>query len=422
MAWRPNKKKRASNLFSPIGKIGIDDFNANGKGLGKGSHQEVSFSVLHAKSNAADPASSSSPNTVTRPAWDLPPSEVENKKRQRKRSKRLAITAVAAIAVAAAVIICTLAILNYQHSLDYVGRMEECLRQVLEESEELKPLEDLMSNMLSKPLDAESAQEATSQWEGIQQNLEPAQDDLAKIKTQIEELQPHLTPANVEVCNQALSAINAELNVIDLSQNIMEDYVLSAAKAYGDSSAFMNQLLEADSLAREASQLMAYPTIDNAKESIDDSNASLDLFKAAKQNLENVQSVCENMVENTQPSDNSELKSKVPPTVNETGLTLLNMLFSPYLEYLDLRIQAQEQAIAGDNAYIDRDKNTVIATTDAYNALEIRAASTISQISTEPTQIVQATYDDRCLADSETFSSERSRLEVAVTAICNYLG
>lgn len=421
MAWRPNKKHK-SNLSSPIGKIGIDDFNSGGKGLGAGSHQEVSFSVLHAKSSAADPASSSSPNTVTRPAWDLSPSEVETKKRQRKRSKRLAVTAVAAVACAAAVIICTFAILNYQHSLDYVGRMEDCLRQVLEQSEELEPLEDLMSSMLSKPLDAESAQEATSQWEGIQKTLEPAQEKLNRIKSQIEELEPHLTPANVEACNQALSAISAELNMIDLSQKIMEDYVLAAAKAYSDSAAFMDQLLEADSLARAASQLLANPTIEKAEESISDSNASLDLFKTARQNLERVQGTCEQMVESTKDSGNSELKSKVPPTVNETGATLLNVLFSPYFEYLDLRIQAQEQAIAGDNAYIDRDKNTVIATTDAYNALEIRAAALISQISTEPVQIVQATYDDRCLADSETFSSERSRVEVAITAIRNYLG
>lgn len=423
MVWRPNKKHK-SNLSSPIGKIGIDDFNIGGKGLGKGSHQEVSFSVLHAKSSAADPASSSSPNTVTRPAWDLSPNEVENKKRQRKRSKRLAVTAVASVAVAAVVVISIIAILNYQHSLDYVGRMQESLRQTLSITEEIQPLEDLMSDMLSKPLDSEVASTAAEQWQEMSSGLPQIKERLERNRSQIEDLQPHLTPANVEVCNNALSAISAELNIIDLSENIMDEYIVPAAQSYTNAQTFMDQLLEADSLAREASQLLESPTIEKAQESISVSNSSLELFTTAKQNLQNIQDTCEKMVEDTSAIDGSisELKSKVPPTVTETGSTLLNMLLSPYFDYVDLRIQAQQQAIAGDNAYIDRDKDTVVSTTDSYNALEIRAAALISQVSIEPAQVVQATYDDRCLADSETFSSERSRIEVSVTAIRSYLG
>lgn len=417
------RKNKNAGGFSPLGKIGIDDFNVGGKGLGKGSHNEVSFNVLQSKSDAADPVSSFSPSTVTRPVWDIPPAEVEVKKRQRKKNRRLALTAIITMVVAAAVIIAAVAVLNYQHSMDYVGRMKESLQEIMVASDKLEPLENLASDLLSKQPGAISAKDAQTRWQDIQPLMDSAKEQLNSAKQNIEELQEHLSPSNLEISNHALAAISAELNMMNLSKSIMDDYVLDAAQAYDDSVNFKNQILEADSLAREAAQLLENPTIEKAQESIGTSEESLSAFETAKTNLEDIQITCEQLIEAT-PADRqgTGLKSQVPPTVNETGTTLLNILFGPYIDYLDLRIQAQKEAIAGDNAYINRDKNTLISTTEKYNALETKAAAQISQIKTEPQKVVAAAFEDCRLADSERFSSERSRAEVAITAIRNYLG
>lgn len=95
---------------------------------------------------------------------------------------------------------------------------------------------------------------------------------------------------------------------------------------------------------------------------------------------------------------------------------------TPFKEYLNVRIEAQQRALESDRAYLDRNKEAASSANDAYNQLDAQAAEMAKTFAGDPTQAVEAAFEERVKQLRSSFSADWARVEGGLVVICEYLG
>lgn len=373
-----------------------------------GSSNEISFSVLHAMSNSADNTgssnSSSTPSgspstgsfpainlkkskpgeTITQPKWTYSQQEVNERKSKRKQAKRFAIVTGILIGCAALIIVGFFAVRAVRHQLDFIGQLNEQIDIVLVQEQTLSGFKDSVQAVADKPiseLDKTAQQQLKAQQSA---SIDHVRQVFEGCKSEIERIQGWLVaPADKERSNNAISAINANLNLIEIGENLL-DWSLPYEEEYAQAQTFLNKLLEADSLARQAAATSGEPTRETIQASIETSNRAI---------------VCFN-----------EAQAIVVALRDATGLESLQ----PFVDYTALRIQAQEHALDADQAYLDVNSAGLIAANDAYNACEAQAANLMSeQGGVYPDDLIATRFEEArtANADVESWRSEVARAD-----------
>lgn len=367
----------------------------------KGTSNEISFSVLHQMRNAA--AQEGAPG---RPAWEFPQEEVKQRRRARRRGKRLAALGIGLGVLALAVAMGALVVVNVQHQMDHVARMKGMLGQVSARCDELAGFNEAVAAALVQQMGTVPYDQMKAAYDAAEPGLPAKAEELRQLKGQLEAVQENLkVPADREAANQGIAAVNAQLNLIDMGQQAMA-WALPAQDAYGQAKAAMDHIMAANDLASRATEQIATLNAESAQASQQTSQQALAELASARDGLQAAADQLATLAQREGAGD---------ATVAATAT------IAQYLDYTQLRIDAQQAAVQSMQAYLDRDKGTLAQANDRYNQLEQRAVELIAAQSVTPADAFATAFTAVRTPASDQWAAESARAAVAASAVRDYL-
>ncbi|WP_251212983.1 hypothetical protein [Adlercreutzia murintestinalis] len=375
----------------------------------KGTSNEISFSVLHNMRNAA-----AEEGTTSRPAWEFPHEEVRQRRRARRRGKRLMVAGMVVAVLGVVALGATAVVINVQNQMDHVARMKGVLQGVVDQSSALQPYNDMLTAALAQPPATMSFADMKAVSEKISPTLPNIADDLRQLKSQLEEVQQHLqVPADREAANQGITVINAQLNLMDMGEAAIS-WALPAHEAYEQATEAMEHILRANTLAEEATAQIATLNADNARASQTKSEEAQKELTTARDELQAVQTCMQQL----------EARAADPSEADTATFEAADAAMRTYLEYAQLRLDAQAAAVQSMQAYLDRDRTTLQQSNDRYNQLEQQAADIISNAAatpTLPTEALASVFTTVSTSEADQWSAESARMAQALAAVRAYL-
>ena len=352
----------------------------------RGAVGSASTSASTRAAASARPAASS---------WETPVEEVARRKAVRMRGKRLMVAAGvlgAAILIAVGV---NFVYGSYQHAQEMRSGLAGLIQSIDEPDEVVLALDERIQSIEGGTLEQIAAgedSEATATEAPTARQLDEAKTQLEEIKASIEALQSSIADASdVETSNRALIAINARLNMIEAGNSILST-TTDLLQAYEKAQEGWNLLIEGDSLTRDAATLIAETSPENTLASSEISTEAITTFSQARESLSAAYNLC--------------------PDVD----------LSAFLDYIDLRIDAQEQALASNQAYLERSKERASEANEAYNNLEAEAASLVRNQKSDPISLFEKYFEQAIASNVATYDTERARASEADAFLRDYLG
>lgn len=237
-----------------------------------------------------------------------------------------------------------------------------------------------------------SVEELTVGYRDVVADIAPVRIQLQDAIAEVEALQPSLTENNdKEAAAQAITAARSRLNMLDAGIRIIEES-LTATESFLDARAGWDAVINADAAAREATNLMREMSEETVTASLGKTREALDDLITAAASFQSAEA-------------------------DYPGLDL-----SPYLTYVNKRVESQQAAEAADLAYLDRNKEELAAQNDRYNALEVEAADLAKQLEGDPELIVADRFYAAVAVDAETYDAERLKAGNADAFLRDYLG
>lgn len=358
-----------------------------------GSSNEISFSVLDSKINstgetastqkaAPTKALSSSPDTVTQPRWTFSSSEVNARKAQRKRSRLAVIIIAILLACIALSVTGFFAMRAIQHQMNYIEQLDDQTAALNKQLEKLDPYFELVNNAINMPLSSIDAEQQAQLNNDLSQQIPNAKSNLENIKHEVERLQQYLlTPSDTEKSNDTLSSINATLNLLELGGPIME-WACKSSSDYALATIYLSDIVESDGLAREAANLANRSTEDTMRASMDRSKECVDILNVARNAITDLR---------------------------DGSVDAMKEILQPYVNYVSLRIEAQEAAIQADQAYLSVNSAQLISASSTYDQKETEAAELFATFGgVYPPEIIEQAYSS---ARDSNHDVEQWRLE-----------
>ena len=239
---------------------------------------------------------------------------------------------------------------------------------------------------------APSAEDLAAGYRAVVADIAPVRTELQEAIAQVEALQPSLTDnTDKEAAAQAITAARSRLNMLDAGINIIEESLM-ATESFLDVRSGWNAIIDADALARDATDLMSEMTEENV-------TASLAKTREAADKLDGAQAAFQSA------------EGEYP------GLDLAS-----YLAYVAKRLESQRAAEAADEAYLARNKEELASQNGRYNALEEEAASLAQALEGDPEVIVADRFYAAIAADVKTYDAERLKAGNADAFLRDYLG
>lgn len=325
-------------------------------------------------------------------SWRTPEEDVARRKHTRIRRKRLAqaAAACAALALLSLGIYALVSVMEEQR--DVRGKLVGGIENVEEADVSVVSFDELVVSVINDDAMVLDVSEISRSYEELSSQLDDSYDELDSAKELIERLQSDLTDnREKEAANQAIAAINARLNMIDSGRLIVEE-AIAARTAMQHAAEGWDYLLEADALARDAAALVSDTSVDSVTASMEKTREATSLFESAAAAFDSAQA----------------------------AYSSLDM--DPYTRYVDLRIAAQICALASDQAYLDRDKDTAAAQNDEYNSLDAQAAELASSITTNPAETAAELFAQATSEAEASYLAERSIASSADAVLRGYLG
>lgn len=398
----PVKEK---GLHLPSGEfISLEEGSSGISGLASLAAPQVSAklaqggmpSASDAPSSALPASPSDAPSRPLSPtgyvSWRTSEEDVARRKHVRIRRKRLAQAA----AACAALVFLSLGIYALvsvmEEQRDVRGKLLGGIENVEEADASVVSFDELVVSVINDDVMALDVSEISRSYDGLSPQLDDSYGELEAAKGLIERLQSDLTDnREKEAANQAIAAINARLNMIDSGRLIVEEAIASrTAMQYAAEG--WDYLLDADALARDAAALVLDTSVDSVTASMEKTREATSLFESAAAAFGSAQA----------------------------AYSLLDM--DPYTRYVDLRLAAQACALASDQAYLDRDKDTAAAQNDEYNSLDAQAADLAPSIMANPAETAAELFAQETSEAEASYLAERSIASSADAVLRGYLG
>lgn len=328
-------------------------------------------------------------------SWRTTDREVKERRKHRKRSKRLIVLFVALLCAVGLVFLGIIGVGRFQQMQERTQHVEAQIEEVRQQYESVEPLFTLVETTLQTPLadiDAAALDQQVSEWESKQQSISTK---LRATKTSLERLEEQLSGSNAERANDAIGAVNATMRAVESGHAVLSE-VAAAAQAHAQAQAFMDDAMAGDSHAREAAAESLTDEA-SAQAAIEASRAAISEFEAARSAVQEVAAEATGLIEASGLFDQSAAD-----------------LMQPFIDYIDLRIQAQEHAIEADEGYLDVSSQRIAEANAQYNAAEEEAAELIAGLrGAYPADIVQRAYEAVMPTDENviTWETERARAQ-----------
>lgn len=279
------------------------------------------------------------------------------------------------------------------------GVLSAQIERIDQVDEVLIPFDSLVMGQYGAGHFAKGGGEDGSRLDQLSENYRTLVGDIAPVYTQlkdavaaVEEVQPSLSDnSDKEAAHQALIAAQSRMTMFDTGVAIVDE-ALMATEAYESAQQGWKDIIDADAAAREATAVMQDMSEESVRSSMEKTNTALTLLNHAADAFLNAQ--------NSYP-----------------GLDLQR-----FSAYVSKRIDAQQAALAADQAYLDRNKEELAAQNERYNSLEDEAAALAESLGDDPDVSVAAFYDAAIAEDVKVYEDARLKAGNADTFLRNYLG
>ena len=326
------------------------------------------------------------PVQVGKPAKQkrTPEEEIARRKARRRLSKFLA---------ASVVVVLTAGLLaagglylyhDHQRQQSNVSKLDQALGLVKQADETLTA----MNAVVEDPFGGDSKNTITT----VQDNLDASMRLLDQADVQARAASVDLRNSKEkEAANQTVAAISARRALVEAGSQLLNTAQV-AEEAATQADAAWDQVLAADSLARNAAKLVTETTAENVQASKDKTNEALSMFQTASQTLANAQAI-----------------------YPEADL-------APVDAYIAKRIESLGYAIASDDAILARNKEAAAAQNDAYNVADGEAVAMAKDLPNLPSSIVFEAFEQATADLAQSYSTARSQAASADSFIRDYLG
>ena len=398
-----------------------------------GTSNEISFSVLHARKNATEASTGKkingvpiTPRTMAEVAAEKArdeahaslgitssAEEVSRRKSQRFRQRQLRIAALIGGCIA---VVCVIAfiVVGLRLSEPQQNDLTDAIDRIEEADNTLFAFDGIVVSAMSSSLADMAEQNIAERYELCLPTLATAEDEMNQARAIIQQAQPQLTSsADQQVAAQIFETLNVREDLMATGKAAMNETVV-LVDLYESVDDGWNGLLDADALARDAAALSAYTTSATLEAALAKTDEAIDAFASVRNQFAQAREDIEEQRDyqaTTYPAAQASAQAGAaagtdqaaqpeqndqPAAGNPEALALLDSLDSilaHYLEYIDLRIEAQYEAKRSTQAVIDHDSVTAQEANDSYNLLDSRAVSFIRGTVEQPTEYVTQLFE-----------------------------
>lgn len=383
----------------------------------QGTSNEISFSVLHALRARADESGSRrthgvalTPKTMAEVAAEEarneahaalglsnPVDEVSRRKSDRTKKRALRIGAVIVTCAAALAVVGFAVASNASMDRQRHDQLTEAIGLIEEADTALFAFDEIVVSSMSSSLEQMAANDTTARYETCLPAMEGIEEQMQKAREAIERAQANLTSAaDREAANQVIATLNARRTLIETGKIAMGEtsVIIDLYECVEDG---WNGLLSADALARDAAALSAYTTTATLEAALAKTDEAIDAFASVRASFSKAkEDVAEQLTYQASLND-GELPEATEGASTENdpvmALRALDEVLELYLEYVDLRIDAQYEAKRSTQAVIDHDAATAQEANDSYNLLDSQAVSLIRGADDQPLQHVTRLFE-----------------------------
>lgn len=367
---------------------GIPLFTLPGKRKSHTTPQKDEALPLASRGPVGVPTQLSSPATIVpeapRKSYEPPVDEIARRKTRRRLRNGLAIAAAVVVLAGLAATAASFLYKEYTAYNERVSYLETSLSDLTQAYDIIMEMDAVVAGGMTD--------EAVEEAPQIEARLADAEALLDKAE---QSLQPAESEANraqeKEAVANARAAISAGRDMIAQGPTIM-DAGVSALQAAKTIEAAWADVIQADSLARDAAALIADTTMENVEASKEKSIQARDLFAEALGSFLDA--------------------ADVYPSADLSG----------QIDYIEKRIAAMEYAIASDDAILAYDKETAASQNDAYNAVDQEAAELAQTLPDNPADLVKSAYLRDIEQSEKLYGEARSVASTADAFIRDYLG
>lgn len=334
------------------------------------------------------PGQSSTPGSIapelSRKKYEPPVDEIARRKTRRRVRNGLVIIAAVAVLVGLAATGASFLYKEYTAHNERVGHLETALDDLLKANDIIMEMDAIVS--------AEMTDEAAAKVSDIEARLPEATALLDASEVSVQAAESESNPAaEKEAVARARAAITARRDMIAQGPSLM-DTAVAAHQASKIVEVGWADVIQADSLARDAAALVVDTTMENVEASKAKSSEAKDLFTEALVQLQNAI--------DTYPSAD----------------------LSGQIDYVNKRIAAMEYAIASDEAILAYNKEEAAAQNDAYNEIDQEAAELAKTLSDTPSELIRSAYLRDIEQPADLYNKARSTAATADAFISDYLG
>lgn len=310
--------------------------------------------------------------------------EIVQRKRRRRRQRRLAAAFVAVVTTSLVAAGGTYLYQDNQRHLSQVSQLDEVLSSVADMDAVFMSLDEAVAD----PFGAS----AEGEYEELSSSVPPVARELRDIDVRLQSASADMHESmDKEAATQAFATIAARQILADKGMQLL-DQAADAREAADRLDKAWKQVLEADSLARDAAELVTDTTDEHIQASKEKTNQALAAFSEARDMLEEAQ--------------------------GQYASADLSLLIS----YVDKRIESLGYAVASDDAFLSRDKEGAAAQNDAYNDADAEAVALAKEIPSDPAELVHEGYEQAVSDISQAYSTARLQAGSADAFIRDYLG
>lgn len=315
-----------------------------------GTSNEISFSVLDAKSDEAPDATS--------PEWEFPQGEVKSRKKKRIRSRRTVTIAIVCAVLAVLVALGWVVMQGIRAQIGHVGDVRYNMEKVLEAANGIQPFADKVQQQATADLQTlaqgssaqhdEDVEGGEAGTEAAHSLAKAAMDDKSAISSAMENV---INMRDKEAANDALSLANSCNRISEIGTPYLKS-VQPYITQYRNAVSAEEAIMTGDSLARDAAVLAQNANDEDMEASIQKSEESKQAFAQAR--------------------DQIAAMIQAFPALSDQ--------LQPWVNYVQLRLDSQDAAIEADEAYLDVDSQALREANEAANQLEANAVEAYQQL------------------------------------------
>ncbi len=307
--------------------------------------------------------------------------EIAHRKKRRRRARFITVSAFVLGILAITFVGGWLWYSDSMEQSHYEQLLAEAVNQVSEADAVVMALDDVVANPFSD--------EVSGKRETVEGGLSEARSNLSSADSLAREASSGLRDSDKKsAAGETVSTISARREMMTSGMQLVDAAEKAKEKIRLFQQAWAN-VTSGDEVTREASKLVESDDPASSKEK---TNQAVDYFQAGKSGLEQLQQDC--------------------PDVN----------LSPFISYVEKRIEAAGYAVACDDALVDRDKETAVEQNEAYNSAEAQAASMAQTLPVDPAQLFREMYTTQNAELISAYEAQRSQAGTCDAAIREFLG